>query len=80
MHIPPAPKAPGRKPCGNCEGCKREFGYQPCKSEPNPSKPIPPKARLIGSESSGFFSAAILALAGVALFMLGFITAMELVK
>lgn len=31
MYSPPAPKAPTRKPCGKCDGCNREFGYQPCK-------------------------------------------------
>lgn len=77
MHIPP--KAPTRKPCGKCEGCcfKADKRY---KNMPKPSKPIPPNARLIGDDSSGFFSAALLSLAGIALFMLGFIAAMELVR
>ena len=41
-----APKAPVRKykicegeTCGNCQGCKRTEGYQPCKYVPNPSEP-----------------------------------------
>ena len=74
------PKAPNRKPCGNCQACKRTEGYQPCEYVPKPSEPITPKSRLINNELDGLASSVLISFALIVFFLLGFIVGAEVVK